>query len=114
MRTTSRLLGCATALTLVAAPTAFAAGPNQGDPSKVLTADNTSVSCHHPVAGKKVEGGFGRTITVYSSSPIDKVTVKSGSKATVVSKSFSGYYKATIKLSQDVSNYVVWTCPKKY
>ena len=71
------------------------------------------MSCKYPKAGKKVEGNFGRTITVKASAPIDFVTVKSGRGAYVVSAYFSGY-SGTIKLSKDVSNYVVWTCPKKY
>ena len=94
----------------IAAGPAVAGAPNQGDPSKVLKVDNPCVWCKYPTPGKKVEGNFGRTIYVSSSNPIDFVTVKSGEGATVVSSSFDTY-KGKIKLSKDVSNYVVWTCP---
>lgn len=100
------------AMALGAAPAAAAEAPNQGDPSKVLTVDNPNVKCAEPVPGAKVEGGLGRTIKVSASDPIDFVTVKSGSGAEVVSASF-GTTWGKITLSKDVSNYVVWTCPKK-
>lgn len=51
---------------------------DQGNPSKVLTVDNPSVSCQSPVAGSKVEGELGRTIVVSAEDPIDFVTLKSG------------------------------------
>ena len=110
-----RQLGIATASALVAfvlaAGTVAAWAPNQGDPSKVLKVDNPHVSCQSPVPGKKVEGNFGRYIEVYANAPIDFVTVKSGQGASVVYASFQ-YKSGKIKLSKDVSNYVVWTCPK--
>jgi hypothetical protein len=108
-------LGAVMALA-VAAPAATAAPkgkgtPNQGDASKVLTVDNQQVSCAAPIAAPKVEGGgLGRTISVSADQPIDKVTVKSGKDAALVSASFDGT-SGTITLTKDVSNYVVWTCP---
>ena len=75
--------------------------------------DNKKVWSKYPTPGKKVEGNFGRTIKVSSYHPIDLVTVKSGEGAYVVSSWFDTY-KGKITLSKDVSNYVVWTCPKKY
>src|SRR5512133_3441553 len=83
---------------------------NQGDPDKVLTVDNPNVSCASPVAGPKVEGNLGTTITFSAWAPIDFVTVKSGKGAVVVSATFDTT-SGTITLSKDVSNYVVWTCP---
>jgi hypothetical protein len=83
---------------------------NQGDPDKVLTVDNPNVSCASPVAGPKVEGNLGTTITFSAGAPIDFVTVKSGKGAVVVSATFDTT-SGTITLSKDVSNYVVWTCP---
>src|SRR5918992_1479018 len=83
---------------------------NQGDPDKVLTVDNPNVSCASPVAGPKVEGGLGATISFSAAAPIDFVTVKSGKGAVVVSATFDTT-SGTITLSKDVSNYVVWTCP---
>src|SRR5688500_5038280 len=83
--------------------------PNQGETSKVLTV--SGMSCPSPVPGSKVEGGRGTTISVSSSLPIARVTLKSGNSATVVGASFSADFKsATITLSKDVSNYIVWTC----
>lgn len=113
----ARLLAIVTAilfaLGLVAAPAAAVEGPNQGDPSKVIKVNNPKVWCKAPVPGPKVEGGLGRTITFSASNPIDFVTVKSGEGAFVVSKWF-GIKKGKITLNKDVSNYVVWTCPKKH
>jgi hypothetical protein len=83
---------------------------NQGDPDKVLTVDNPNVSCASPVAGPKVEGGLGTTISFSAEAPIDFVTVKSGEGAVVVSAQFDTT-SGQITLSKDVSNYVVWTCP---
>jgi hypothetical protein len=90
--------------------TALAGDVNQGDASKVKTVENLDVDCAYPVPSDKVEGDMGRSIHGTSSDPIDKVTVKSGKDAEVVYSSFYGnsFY---IKLSKDVSNYVVWTCP---
>lgn len=102
-------------LAAVLATTGLAADPdppNQGDPDKVLTVSSGYACSGTVVPGTKVEGGgLGPTITVSASSPIVKVTIKSGSKAELVSATWSpDYLSGTITLSQDVSNYVVWTC----
>ena len=83
---------------------------SQGDPDKVLTVDNPNVSCASPVAGPKVEGDLGTTISFSAEAPIDFVTVKSGQGAVVVSAQFDTH-QGQITLSKDVSNYVIWTCP---
>src|SRR5215218_7593176 len=83
---------------------------NQGDPAKVLTVDNPNVSCASPVAGPKVEGNLGTTISFSAEAPIDFVTVKSGKGAVVVSATFDTT-SGTNTLFKDVSNYVIWTCP---
>ena len=100
--------------------TGGASAPNQGDSGKVLTADNPNVGpvgtrtgckCPHPVPLAKVEGNnLGKTLYVSASKPIDFVTIKSGSNATIISQSWQ-IYNGTIKLSQAVSNYVIWVCP---
>ena len=41
----------------------------QGDPDKVLTVDNPNVSCASPVAGPKVEGNLGTTISFSAADP---------------------------------------------
>ena len=82
----------------------------QGDPDKVLTVDNPNVSCESPVAGPKVQGSLGTTISFSADAPIDFVTVKSGEGAVVVSAQFDTN-TGQITLSKDVSSYVVWTCP---
>jgi hypothetical protein len=84
---------------------------NQGDPSKVLTVYGPA-KCDYPVPGKKIEGGLGHVIHFSSYHPIAKVTIKSGQGAYVVWKDIGTYY-GKVKLSKDVSNYVVWTCPVK-
>jgi hypothetical protein len=98
-------------------PGAVAAGgsgaPNQGDPSKVLTVDNPYEYCD-AVPGYKVEGDFGQYIKIWSKDPIDFVTVKSGRDASVLWSDTGedyGKYWIKFKLSKDISNYVVWTCP---
>src|SRR5215210_309857 len=102
--------GAAGTQTPVQTHTPTASVPNQGEASKVLTV--TGASCVTTlVAGAKVEGGLGTTVRLSSSLPIVKVTLKSGEGATVVASSFSADFKtATITLSKDISNYVVWTC----
>jgi hypothetical protein len=107
------VLGALLTATVVVAPAIAGEAPNQGDPDKVIKVDNPNVWCKYPVPGKKVEGGFGQTIHVSGSHPIDFVTIKSGQGAYVVYKAFDKYW-GKIKLSKDVSNYVVWTCPKTY
>jgi hypothetical protein len=61
-----------------------------------------------PVAGTKVEGELGRTITVSAQDPIDFVRVKSGVDAVVVSARFDTN-QGQITLSKDISSYVVCT-----
>jgi hypothetical protein len=86
--------------------------PNQGDPTKVLTV-MSGYACDGAVTpGSKVEGsGLGPTIAVSAATPIVKVTIKSGDKAELVSATWAADFRSgTITISQDVSNYVVWTC----
>jgi hypothetical protein len=104
------LLGAVLLVGLVTLSYAGLALAEQADPSKVLTVDNPNVSCESPVAGTKVEGELGRTITVSAEDPIDFVRVKSGVGAVVVSAQFDTN-RGQITLSKDVSSYVVWTCP---
>jgi hypothetical protein len=85
--------------------------PNQGDPDKLLTVASGYQCSGGLVYLPKVEGALGRTITVTAAAPIVKVTIKSGEKATLVAASWAADYRSgTITISQDVSNYVVWTC----
>jgi hypothetical protein len=112
-RVVTVILGALVTLAVVVAPAVAGGAPNQGDPDKVIKVNNPNVWCAYPVPGKKFEGDFGQTIHVSASSPIDFVTVKSGKDAYVVYKTFDTYW-GKIKLSKDVSNYVVWTCPKTY
>jgi hypothetical protein len=85
--------------------------PNQGDPDKVfavLSGYQCSGTVHY---GPKIEGGLGVTISFSASSPIVKVTIKSGEKASLVSATWAAdYLSGTITITQNVSNYVVWTC----
>jgi hypothetical protein len=84
---------------------------NQGDPDKVLTVSSGFECAGDLIAGDKVEGGLGETITFSASAPIVQVTLKSGKDATVVSSSFaSNYLSGSVTLSKDVSNFIVWTC----
>ena len=109
----SVVAGSGLALGLLAAPAFAQDDPNQGNPDLVLTVDNPAVSCEDPMPLAKVEGDLGTTISFSAQSPIDKVTVKSGSKAEVVSATFSASgppFTGTITLTQDVSNYVIWVC----
>ncbi|HKX69426.1 MAG TPA: hypothetical protein VJN29_19590, partial [Intrasporangium sp.] len=109
----SVVAGGGLALGLLAAPAFAQDDPNQGNPDLVLTVDNPEVSCDDPMPLPKVEGDLGSTIEFEAQSPIDKVTVKSGSKAEFVSADFSPTgppYTGTITLTQDVSNYVIWVC----
>jgi hypothetical protein len=87
--------------------------PNQGDPDKVLTvlSGYTCSGTVMPGAKQGDNAGLGPTITVSATAPIVRVTIKSGSKATLVSAAWATDYRSgTITISQDVSNYVVWTC----
>jgi hypothetical protein len=93
---------------------------NQGESEYVFVVDNPPISCADPTPGTKVEGAMGTTIIIITDRPIDYVTIKSGVHSTLVSATFytlsiwathfSGY-GATITLTQDVSNYIPWTCP---
>ncbi len=104
------VLGTLLALALTASSAPAGDVPNQGNPDKVFTVDNPNVSCENPVPGKKVEGDFGPKIHVSANSPIDFVTIKSGKDAYEVWSEFDTF-SGKIKISKDVSNYVVWTCP---
>ena len=106
------VLGTLLALALTSSSAPAGDAPNQGDADKVLTVDNPNVTCEDAEPGKKVEGGFGQKIHVSAEDPIDFVTVKSGKGATVVFAYFDTV-SGKIKLSKDVSNYVVWTCPEE-
>jgi hypothetical protein len=106
------VVGTLLALALTASSAPAGDAPNQGDPDKVLKVDNPNVWCEDAEPGKKVEGGLGRKIRVWAKDPIDFVTVKSGKNAEVVFAEFDEFW-GKIKLSKDVSNYVVWTCPKE-
>jgi hypothetical protein len=112
-RLVTACLGLLLALAVIAGPATATRAPNQGDPDKVLKVNNPNVWCEDPKPGHKVEGDFGRKIFVRSDHPIDFVTVKSGKNAEVVFAKFDKFW-GKIKLSKDVSNYVVWTCKKDY
>lgn len=91
---------------------------NQGNTDYMVEIDNPVVTCAGPAeAGTKVEGIMGTTVTFISDAPLDKITVKSGSKFEVVSAfvwfgaTWWGGWGATFTLTQDVSNYIPWTCP---
>ena len=93
-------------------------GPNQGkyDEAKFVVVPG-GASCCTPVYGTKVEGGnLGRYEKVYSEYPIAFISVKSG-KGVELKWSNDGYssskgmWYVTFKLTKDISNYVVWTCP---
>jgi hypothetical protein len=106
--TTSFALAIIGATCILSVPAS--AAPNQGDATKVTTVTNPAISCSAPVAETKVEGGgMGTTITVTTTNPVAFVTVKSGSSAILVSSTFTDT-GATITMSKDVSNYIVWTC----
>ena len=117
-----RRLAGVTALLLALLPaTALGQEVNQGDPDYVFVMDNPPISCADPTPGTKVEGDLGTTITIITDDPIDYVTIKSGSHAAPVSATFYTVwiwathfvgYGATITITQDVSNYVPWTCPR--
>ncbi len=76
----------------------------------VLLVDNPNVSCESPVPGSLEVGQQGQTITVSAEDPIDFVTVKSTPDAEVVSAQFDTF-QGQITLSDNITGYVVWTCP---
>jgi hypothetical protein len=76
----------------------------------VLLVDNPNVSCESPVPGSLEVGQQGQTITVSAEDPIDFVTVKSSPDAEVVSAQFDTF-QGQITLSDNITGYVVWTCP---
>jgi hypothetical protein len=83
-------------------------GPNP----TVLVVDNPNVSCETPVPSVPVVGQLGETITVSAEDPIDFVVVKSTPDAEVVSTQFdTTSTSGQITLSDDITSYVVFTCP---
>jgi hypothetical protein len=76
----------------------------------VLLVDNPNVSCESPMPGSLEVGQQGQTITVSAEDPIDFVTVKSSPNAEVVSAQFDTF-QGQITLSDNITGYVVWTCP---
>ena len=83
-------------------------GPNP----TVQVVDNPNVSCETPVPSVPVVGQLGETITVSAQDPIDFVVVKSTPNAEVVSTQFdTTSTSGQITLSDDITSYVVFTCP---
>jgi hypothetical protein len=76
----------------------------------VLTVDNPNVSCESPVPSASETGQLGQTITVSAEDPIDFVVVKSTPDAEVVSAQFDTT-QGQITLSDNITGYVVFTCP---
>jgi hypothetical protein len=89
------------------------AGADQIGPNPtVLVVDNPTVSCESPVPSAAVAGQLGETITVSAEDPIDFVVVKSAPDAEVVSAGFdTTSTSGQITLSENITGYVVWTCP---
>ncbi|SRR6266511_3911179 len=87
------------------------AGADQVGPNPtVLIVDNPNVSCQWPLPSASDAGQLGQTITVSAEDPIDFVLVKSVPDAEVVSAQFDTG-QGQITLSENITNYVVWTCP---
>ncbi len=82
-------------------------GPNP----TVQLVDNPSVSCESPVPSATETGQLGDTITVSAEDPIDFVLVKSAPNAQVVDAQFDTTSSGQIQLSDNITGYVVWTCP---
>lgn len=76
----------------------------------VLMVDNPNVSCESPVPSSADVGQQGETITVSAEDPIDFVVVKSSPDAEVVSAQFDTF-QGQITLSDNITGYIVWTCP---
>jgi hypothetical protein len=89
------------------------AGADQIGPNPtVQLVDNPTVSCESPVPSVPVVGQLGETITVSAEDPIDFVLVKSAPDAEVVSAQFdTTSTSGEVTLSEDITSYVVWTCP---
>jgi hypothetical protein len=99
------LVGLAT-LGLTGLASADQIGPNP----TVLVVDNPNVSCESPVPSAAVAGQLGETITVSAEDPIDFVLVKSAPDAEVMSAQFDTT-SGQITLSENITSYIVWTCP---
>jgi hypothetical protein len=101
------LVGLAT-LGLTGLASADQIGPNP----TVLFVDNPNVSCESPLPSALDAGQLGETITVSAEDPIDFVLVKSAPDAEVVSAQFDATSTSgQITLSDNITGYVVWTCP---
>jgi hypothetical protein len=90
--------------------TGLASAQQLGPNPTVLVVDNPEVSCQWPLPSASDAGQLGQTITVSAEDPIDFVLVKSTPGAEVVSAQFATS-PAQITLSEDVTSYVVFTCP---
>jgi hypothetical protein len=90
--------------------TGLASAQQLGPNPTVLVVDNPEVSCQWPLPSASDAGQLGQTITVSAEDPIDFVLVKSTPGAEVVSARFDTS-PAQITLSEDVTSYVVFTCP---
>jgi hypothetical protein len=97
------LVGLAT-LGLTGLAGAAQIGPNP----TVQLVDNPTVSCESPVPSVPVVGQLGETITVSAEDPIDFVLVKTAPGAEVVTADFVA---GQITLTENITSYVVWTCP---
>jgi hypothetical protein len=85
------------------------AGADQIGPNPtVLIVDNPTVSCQWPLPSSSDAGQLGQTLTVSAEDPIDFVLVKSTPGAEVVTANFD---TGQITLSEDITSYVVFTCP---
>jgi hypothetical protein len=105
------LLGVVLLVGLATLGFAGLAGADQVGPLRlVLLVDNPNVSCESPVPGSLEVGQQGQTISVSAEDPIDFVTVKSTPDAEVVSAQFDTF-QGQITLSDNITAYVVWTCP---
>jgi hypothetical protein len=96
------LVGLAT-LGLTGLAGAAQIGPNP----TVQLVDNPTVSCESPVPSVPVVGQLGETITVSAEDPIDFVLVKSAPNAEVTADFVAGQITST----ENITSYVVWTCP---
>jgi hypothetical protein len=97
------LVGLAT-LGLTGLASADQIGPNP----TVQLVDNPTVSCESPVPSAIDAGRLGDTLTVSTEDPIDFVLVKTAPGAEVVTADFVA---GQITLTENITSYVVWTCP---